>query len=128
MFKHILLPVDGSPTADLAVDKALAIAQAFQSHVSVICVVDPYAFTGVGTDLAYNQADYLSAVTAEADAAITPARERLQAHGVEATGSNPGGSDSTRSPWLIQTSSFPGRPRRSAESPRASMVAGPYSR
>lgn len=87
MFKHILLPVDGSPTADLAVDKALVIAQAFQSQVSVICVVDPYAFTGVGTDLAYNQADYLSAVTAEADAAIAPAKRLLQAHGVDATGS-----------------------------------------
>ena len=47
---------------------------------------------------------------------------------VEATGSKPGGSASTRSPWLIQTSSRAGSPWKSAQSPLASMVAGPYSR
>ena len=35
---------------------------------------------------------------------------------------------STRSPWLIHTSSRGGRPRKSSQSPFASMVAGPYSR
>ena len=31
MFKHILLPVDGSSTASLAVTKALSMAKAFGS-------------------------------------------------------------------------------------------------
>ena len=31
MFKHILVPVDGSKTAQMAVDKATALAQAFGS-------------------------------------------------------------------------------------------------
>ena len=70
MFKHILVPVDGSDTAQMAVDKATALAKAFGSQVTVIYVIDPYPFTGVGTDFAYGQAEYLSAATAEANAAI----------------------------------------------------------
>ena len=75
MFKHILVPVDGSKTAELAVGKAIGLAQAFGSRVTVIFVIDPYPFTGVGTDFAYGQAEYLSAATAEANAAVKAAKE-----------------------------------------------------
>ncbi len=74
MFKHILVPVDGSLTAQLAVDKAIQLAKAFNSRVTAIFVIDPYPFTGVGTDFAYGQAEYLSAATAEANAAIKAAK------------------------------------------------------
>jgi nucleotide-binding universal stress UspA family protein len=87
MFKHILIPVDGSPTARQAIDKALAIAEAFKSAVTLIYVIDPYAFTGVGTDFSYGQAEYLSAATAEADEAIKSAKQIFEAHGIVATGS-----------------------------------------
>ncbi len=75
MFKHILVPVDGSSTAQLAVGKAIGLAQAFGSRVTVIYVIDPYPFTGVGTDFAYGQAEYLSAATAEANAAVKAAKD-----------------------------------------------------
>ncbi len=75
MFKHILVPVDGSDTAQIAVSKAIEMAQAFGSLVTVIYVIDPYPFTGVGTDFAYGQAEYLSAATAEANAAVRAAKE-----------------------------------------------------
>ena len=39
MFKHILVPIDGSPTAGQAISKALAIAQAFNSAVTLIYVI-----------------------------------------------------------------------------------------
>ena len=68
MFNHILVPVDGSNTAQVAVGKAIELAKAFGSTVTVIYVIDPYPFTGVGTDFAYGQAEYLSAATAEANA------------------------------------------------------------
>ena len=74
MFKHILVPVDGSSTAQLAVEKAIGLAKAFDSRVTAIFVIDPYPFTGVGTDFAYGQAEYLSAATAEANAAIKAAK------------------------------------------------------
>ena len=53
MFKHILVPVDGSPTSMLAVSKAADLAKAFGSQVTALYVIDPYPFTGVGADFAY---------------------------------------------------------------------------
>lgn len=84
MFKHILIPVDGSPTSMAAVDKAAGLAKAFGSAVTVIYVIDPYPFTGVGADFAYGQDQYLSAATAEANSAIDATRERLAGAGVQA--------------------------------------------
>ena len=82
MFKHILVPVDGSNTSEVAVGKATELAKAFGSTVTVIYVIDPYPFTGVGTDFAYGQAEYLSAATAEANAAVHAAKESFAAAGV----------------------------------------------
>lgn len=82
MFKHILVPVDGSTTSQLAVDKAIGLAKAFGSRVTTIFIIDPYPFTGVGTDFSYGQAEYLSAATAEANAAIKTAKAQFEAEGV----------------------------------------------
>ena len=82
MFKHILVPIDGSSTSQFAVDKAIGLAKAFGSKVSAVFVIDPYPFTGVGTDFAYGQAEYLSAATAEANAAVKAAKILFEAAGV----------------------------------------------
>jgi nucleotide-binding universal stress UspA family protein len=82
MFKHILVPVDGSSTSQAAVSKATELAKAFGSTVTVIYVIDPYPFTGVGTDFAYGQAEYLSAATAEANTAVHAAKDSFAAAGV----------------------------------------------
>ena len=70
MFKHILVPVDGSKTSMLAVSKAAALAKAFGSAVTAVYVIDPYPFTGVGADFAYGQAQYINAAKSEANAAL----------------------------------------------------------
>ena len=82
MFKHLLVPIDGSSTSQLAVEKAIGLAQKFDSRVSAIFVIDPYPFTGVGTDFAYGQAEYLNAATAEANGAIQAAKAQFEAAGV----------------------------------------------
>ncbi len=82
MFKHILIPVDGSPTAQQAVLKAAGLAKAFGSQATVIYVIDPYPFTGLGSDFAYGQTEYLSAAHAEAAEATEAARAALAAAGV----------------------------------------------
>ncbi len=82
MFKHILVPVDGSETAQKAVEKAAGLAKAFGSVVTVIYVIDPYPFTGLGSDFAYGQAEYLSAASAEAAQATQAAQQALQEVGV----------------------------------------------
>jgi nucleotide-binding universal stress UspA family protein len=66
----------------LAVEKAIGLAKAFGSRVTSIFVIDPYPFTGVGTDFAYGQAEYLSAATAEANAAIKDAKSTFDAAGI----------------------------------------------
>ena len=86
MFKHILVPVDGSETAQKAVRKAAGLAQAFGSAVTVIYVIDPYPFTGLGSDFAYGQAEYLSAASAEAQGALAAARQVLEPLGVPMQG------------------------------------------
>ncbi len=85
MFKHILVPADGSDNAHRAIAKAIGLAQAFKSKVSVIYVIDPYAFTGVGTDFAYGQAEYLASATAEGNEALRVAREAFEVAGLESS-------------------------------------------
>lgn len=82
MFTHILVPVDGSATSQRAVSTAIGLSKAFGSQVSAIFVIDPYPFTGVGTDFAYGQAEYLSAATAEANAAIKTTKTQFEQAGV----------------------------------------------
>ncbi|MFT4243337.1 MAG: universal stress protein [Acidovorax sp.] len=84
MFKHILVPVDGSETAMLAVAKAAALAKTFGSAVTALHVIDPYPFTGVGADFAYGQAQYINAATAEAHAALDAAQKAMADAGVQA--------------------------------------------
>ena len=82
MFKHILLPVDGSSTSLMAVEKVRGLAQAFKSTVTAIYVIDPYAFSGVGTDFSYGQVQYLGAATTEGNEALKGATEVLEAAGI----------------------------------------------
>jgi nucleotide-binding universal stress UspA family protein len=82
MFKHILIPVDGSPTAAMAVEKAIGLARAFGSEVTAMYVIDPYPFAGIGTDVAYGQAQYLSAATAESATAIDNVKKAFDASGL----------------------------------------------
>lgn len=85
MFKHILVPVDGSPTSMMAVSKAAGLAKTFGSAVTILYVIDPYPFTGVGADFAYGQAQYLSAATSEANSALDAAKKAMQEAGIEAS-------------------------------------------
>jgi nucleotide-binding universal stress UspA family protein len=87
MFKHLLVPIDGSPTSQLAVDKAIGLARAFSSAVSVLFVIDPYPFTGVGADFSYGQMQYLNAARAEANEALAAARQTFEAAGVQVSAS-----------------------------------------
>ncbi|ABM33717.1 universal stress protein [Paracidovorax citrulli] len=85
MFKHILIPVDGSPTSMMAVTKAAGLARTFGSQVTAVYVVDPYPFTGVGADFAYGQSQYMNAATAEANTALDATRKALEEAGVAVT-------------------------------------------
>ncbi|MES2184678.1 MAG: universal stress protein [Pseudomonadota bacterium] len=83
MFSHILVAVDGSDTALAAIRRAAALAKAFGGRVSAVYVIDPYPFTGVGTDLAFGQEQYLQAATSEANAALDAAKAGGREQGID---------------------------------------------
>lgn len=87
MFSRILVPVDGSAASDEAVKTAVFMAAAFKASVAIVSVIDPFAFTGVGSDMAYGQNEYLEAAQAQADVAIKAARVICADSAVEATSS-----------------------------------------
>lgn len=82
MFKRILVPVDGSSTSMAAVGKAIGMAKTFNAAVTLVCVIDPYPFSGVGTDFSYGQAEYLSAAMAQAHRSIHDAEVAFKAAGL----------------------------------------------
>ena len=82
MFKHILVPVDGSNTAASAVETAIAQAKAFGAKLTLVTVIDNYPFTGVGGDFAYGQVEYLAAATSNANSALEKAEASIAAQGM----------------------------------------------
>lgn len=84
MFKSILVPVDGSIASNDVIEKAAAIARAFNSKVTVVCVIDMYAFAGLGMDAAYGQAEYMTAASNEANHAVSHAKQFFEAAGMTA--------------------------------------------
>lgn len=78
-YSHIMVPIDGTDTSFCAIKHAQAIGKAFGSSVLVLYVVDPYPFTGIGTDLAYGQAQYVAESSEQAKEALQKARDLLEA-------------------------------------------------
>jgi nucleotide-binding universal stress UspA family protein len=85
MFKHILVPVDGSSTGLAAVDKAIELAKVFDSWITLVHVIDQYPFVGVGTDYAFGQNEYITAATVNANQALQAAEAQVSAAGLRST-------------------------------------------
>ena len=87
MFSRILVPVDGSAASEHAVETAIAMALPLHASVAIVSVIDPFAFTGVGSDMAYGQNEYLEAAHAQANMAIQAGRRHCADSGIEITSS-----------------------------------------
>ena len=55
--------------------------------MTLIYVIDPYAFSGMGNDFSYGQAEYLDAATREGHEAVAAARRVFEARGIPVNGS-----------------------------------------
>ena len=82
MFKHILIPVDGSLTARHAAMAAITLATSLKAKLTLIHVVNLYAYAGLGAGFAEGQAMYLSDATASANETIATMRVDIDAAGV----------------------------------------------
>lgn len=82
MFKHLLVPIDGSATALAAAREASRLAAAVKARLTIIHVVPVYPYAGMGADFGDGQAQYLAAATAAANEVLAAARAEAQAAGL----------------------------------------------
>jgi nucleotide-binding universal stress UspA family protein len=80
MYKHILMPTDGSALAGKAIDAGLALAQATGARLTAMVAVEPFnAFALAPEQIEYNHEVYASQARAEAhrvlDAIVARATE-----------------------------------------------------
>ena len=61
MFKHILLATDGSPASEHAATLAVDLARVHGAKVTVLYVVDPYPYLGIGEANPYGFQAYMAA-------------------------------------------------------------------
>jgi nucleotide-binding universal stress UspA family protein len=80
MYDAILVPTDGSPAAERAVDHALELASTFDATVHALYVVDAalYSSLEAGID------SVVEALENEGEAAVGAVKERCEAAGVDA--------------------------------------------
>ena len=69
MFKHILLATDGSAASEHAANMAIGLARTHQAKLTVVFVVDPYPYMGIGEANPMGFDAYMSAAQAQAAAA-----------------------------------------------------------
>lgn len=83
MFKHILIPTDGSDLATQAVDKGIALAAATGADVTVVIVTEPFRILSADTmQVESTRASYDGDATAHARNVLDAARAKATTAGV----------------------------------------------
>jgi nucleotide-binding universal stress UspA family protein len=86
VYKHILIPIDGSPTADKAVQAGVDFARGAKARVTLFTAVPEYEPPGDAELLARRAVslwDHERLSRDKAQAILQPAAERLRAAGIE---------------------------------------------
>ena len=86
MYKHILIPIDGSPTADKAVQAGVDFARGAKARVTLFTAVPEYEPPGDAELMARTAVslwDHERLSRDKAQAILQPAAERLRAAGIE---------------------------------------------
>jgi nucleotide-binding universal stress UspA family protein len=86
MYKHVLIPIDGSPTADKAVAAGIDFARGAKARVTLFTAVPEYQPPGDAAPMARRAVslwDHERISRDKAQAILRPAAERLRAAGIE---------------------------------------------
>src|SRR5262245_22882777 len=79
MFKHILVPTDGSPLSASAVDKALDLAREANAKVTVLTAIEPFhVFSADSKQIADTRATYEQHAKAEAARHLAEAERKAK--------------------------------------------------
>jgi nucleotide-binding universal stress UspA family protein len=83
MYRHILIPTDGSPLSASAVENGAMLAKAIGAKVTVLTVVEPFpALRGVPQSFDA-PAEYTRSVNADADRRLAEAQQHAKRAGVD---------------------------------------------
>lgn len=83
MYRHILIPTDGSPLSDLAVDKGLTLAKALNAKVTAVTVIEPFHVFSAGKEqLSSTREEYERHATQHADEVLAAVESSAKARGV----------------------------------------------
>ena len=83
MYKQILVPLDGSPVATAALQRAIALAGAFQAEITALMVYDPFPYVGAAAEYGTYQAQYVEDMQQFANATVNAARTLVEAAGLK---------------------------------------------
>ena len=85
MYKHILLPTDGSPLSDMAVEQGLAFARDIDAKVTLLMAVEPFHIISADADqLAKTREEYDAYAGEQAARYLKTLRAKAEAMGVAA--------------------------------------------
>ena len=82
MFTHILVPTDGSEKAQIAAEKAVALAKLHGAKVTAVVVIDPFPYIGLGEASAFGLQAYLAEAQTMAARSLDAVRQLSEASGV----------------------------------------------
>ena len=83
MYKHLLVPTDGSPLSDYAVDQALALAKALGARVTLFTAIEPFhVIAYVPEQVAESRSSYEEHARRAADQRLAAAAAKASAAGV----------------------------------------------
>jgi len=82
MFTHILVPTDGSEKAQIAAEKAVALAKLHGAKVTAVVVIDPFPYIGLGEASAFGLQAYLAEAQTMATRSLDTVRQLSEASGV----------------------------------------------
>jgi nucleotide-binding universal stress UspA family protein len=85
MFKHILVPTDGSELAKAAIRKAIRLARTLGAQVTQVIIDEPFQIIAVDDPLIdlHTQEQYLEATRKRAEAVLRSGEEHAQSEGVK---------------------------------------------
>ena len=85
MYQHLLLPTDGSPLSDAALERGLALARELGAKVTILTVVEPfYMFTASEEHLGETREQYEKFAREAARGILQSAKERAAELGLDA--------------------------------------------
>ncbi len=83
LYKRILVPLDGSPTSESALDQAIALARLCGASMALVMVYDPYPYIAAAAEYASYQVELAADLRREAEQTVSAARNKVEAAGLQ---------------------------------------------